>query len=249
MNLDLLIDLHKRNIRQGPGSDMHTILAMQLAHIIGHEKKLNIADIGCGTGQQTLVLAKNTNANIVAIDVFDDFLSVLNANAEQLNLSSSITTKNCSMDALDFAKESLDVVWSEGALYNIGFKNAVSYLTQFLKKGGVMACSKITWLTKNRPNSLTAHWNSEYGEIGYAEDKIKVLTDNGLNLVGYFALDETCWMHNYYNNLSASFDSFLERHNSSEDAVAIVEAEKYEIDLYERHKDYLSYGFYVAKKE
>ena len=249
MNFDLLIDLHKSNIRQGPGSDMHTILAMQLANIIGSEKKLDIADIGCGTGQQTLVLAENTNANIVAVDVFDEFLSVLNANAEQHNLSSSITTKNCSMDALDFAKESLDVVWSEGALYNIGFKNAVSYLTQFLKKGGVMACSEITWLTKKRPNSLTEHWNSEYSEIGYAEDKIKVLTDNGLNLVGYFTLDETCWMQNYYNNLLASFDSFLERHNNSKDAIAIVDAEKYEIDLYERYKDYISYGFYIATKE
>ena len=76
-----------------------------------------------------------------------------------------------------------------------------------------------------------------------------MLTDNGLNLVGYFTLDETCWMQNYYNNLLASFDSFLERHNNSEDAIAIVEAEKHEIDLYERYKDYISYGFYIATKE
>ena len=137
----------------------------------------------------------------------------------------------------------------KGALYNIGFEKAVSYLTPFIKKGGVLACSEITWLTKNRPSSLTEHWHSEYSEIGCAEDKIKVLTDNGLNLIGYFSLDESCWMQNYYNHLVASFDSFLERHNNSEDAIAIVEAEKYEIDLYESNKEYISYGFYIATKE
>lgn len=249
MNYDLLIDLHKGNTRQGPGSDRHTLLAMKLANLVGNKTEIEIADIGCGTGGQTLVLANNCNANITAVDIFNDFLSVLNNKAEEENLLSKIKTKNCSMDALDFQSESLDVIWSEGAIYNIGFENGVRYFNQFLKKGGIFACSEITWLSKNRPHKLTEHWTTEYSEIGTVKEKVEVLSENGLNLIGYFALDESCWMDNYYNNLSASFDKFLERNNHSKEAIEIVDAEKFEIELYQQNKDYFSYGFYIATKE
>ena len=38
---------------------------------------MRIADIGCGTGASTLVLAENLNAEIVAVDLHPKFLKVL----------------------------------------------------------------------------------------------------------------------------------------------------------------------------
>ena len=158
MNFDLLIDLHKNNPRQGPGSDEHTCLAMTIAQLQDQRERLTIADIGCGTGSQTLVLAKHLNADIYAIDLFSEFLGVLDERATQFDLKSTIHTQQRSMDDLDFDHGSLDVIWSEGALYNMGFGQAVAYLQPFLKKGGLMACSEITWLTQKRPEALEAYW-------------------------------------------------------------------------------------------
>ncbi len=45
-----------------------------------------------------------------------------------------------------------------------------------------------------------------------------------------------------------SFAEFLARNENSEDAQAIVAAEKKEIALYEKFKKHYSYGVYIARK-
>jgi ubiquinone/menaquinone biosynthesis C-methylase UbiE len=72
----LLIDLHKSANRQGPGGDAETEKALSLA-MIDRAAPLKIADIGCGTGGSTLLLARLLNAQITAVDFLKDFLEVL----------------------------------------------------------------------------------------------------------------------------------------------------------------------------
>jgi len=45
-----------------------------------------------------------------------------------------------------------------------------------------------------------------------------------------------------------SFAEFIARNANSKEAQEIVEAEKKEISLYKKYKQYYSYGFYVARK-
>ena len=47
--IDLIIDLHRRNDRQGPGSTAHTHLAIELAGL-KLSAGLAVADVGCGAG-------------------------------------------------------------------------------------------------------------------------------------------------------------------------------------------------------
>jgi hypothetical protein len=44
------------------------------------------------------------------------------------------------------------------------------------------------------------------------------------------------------------FSAFLSRHGDSEEARAVVEAERHEIELYEKYKAHYSYGVYIARK-
>ena len=78
--LELLIDLHITNHRQGPGNDETTMKAFELTGL-SPENSIKIADIGCGTGAQTITLAKNTKAAITAIDIYPVFLNKLNRTA------------------------------------------------------------------------------------------------------------------------------------------------------------------------
>jgi ubiquinone/menaquinone biosynthesis C-methylase UbiE len=243
----LLIDLHKRAHRQGPGSDTETEKALDLA-MVDRYTPLKIADIGCGTGASTLLLARLLKAQITAVDFLQDFLEVLEGRAENLGLSEKITTLCCSMDDLPFGNEEYDVIWSEGAIYNIGFEKGLKDWKRYLKVGGVLVVSEITWITASRPPELQKHWKDQYPEIDLASTKIAALEKNGYSPIGYFVLPEYCWLDNYYRPMQDSFKDFLHRNGNSEEARVIVEAENREIELYEKHKTHYSYGVYVARK-
>lgn len=246
-NFQLLIDLHKNANRQGPGGDAETEKALDLA-MIDRAAPLKIADIGCGTGASTLVLARLLNARLTAVDFLQDFLDVLEERAKNMGFSDKITLLACSMDDLPFGDEQYDVIWSEGAIYNIGFEKGVTDWRRYLKSGGILVVSEITWLTASRPSELQQYWEAEYPEIDAASSKMRVLEKNGYSPIGYFVLPEHCWMNNYYRPMQHGFKDFLTRNGNSEDARAIVEAENREIELYKKYKTHYSYGVYVAKK-
>jgi hypothetical protein len=75
-----------------------------------------------------------------------------------------------------------------------------------------------------------------------------VLERLGFTPVGYFPLPARCWLENYYWPMQQRFSGYLDRHENSEAARAIVAAEEAEISLYERHEAFVSYGYYIARK-
>lgn len=243
----LLIDLHKEADRQGPGGDAETEKALDLA-MIDRAAPLKIADIGCGTGASALTLARLLDARITAVDFLQDFLDVLESRAEKAGLSDKVTTLACSMDNLPFGDQEFDVIWSEGAIYNIGFEKGVTDWNRYLKVGGRLVVSEITWMTDAPPPEIRKHWESEYPEIDMASSKIRVLEKNGYLPIGYFVLPAHCWLDNYYRPMQERFRGFLDRNGNSEQSRAIVEAENHEIQLYEKYKAHYSYGIYVAEK-
>ena len=246
-DLQLLIDLHKQGLRQGPGGDAQTEFAVELARL-DRNAPLKIADIGCGTGASTLLLARLLNAQITAVDFIQEFLDGLTVRAKQAGVANRISTLACSMDELPFSDEEFDVIWAEGAIYNIGFEKGVSEWQRFLKSGGFLVASEITWITDSRPSELQEHWDTEYPEIDVASTKVKMLEKHGYTPVGYFVLPEDCWLDEYYNPMQDSFHDFLTRNGNSEEAKAIVASELKEIELYRRYKAHYSYGVYIAKK-
>jgi SAM-dependent methyltransferase len=246
-DFELLVDLHRGGRRQGPGGDEATRLAITLSGLRG-ARDLKIADIGCGTGASTLVLARELDAAVTAVDVVAPFLADLDAAAEAAGLAERIETRVAPMEELPFDDASFDAIWSEGAIYNMGFANGVEAWRRFLKPGGILAVSELTWITGDRPAELEEHWRREYPEVATASAKLAVLERNVYGPVGYFPLPETCWLDNYYRPLQERFADFLRRHEHAAAARAVVEAEEAEIALYERFSAFVSYGYYVARK-
>lgn len=245
--LELMMLLHRNNKRQGPGSEEATNLAITLAQI-DKNKDYKIADLGCGTGAQTISLAKILKGNIIAVDLFEEFLEKLKENSTNGNLKAHIKTLAASMDKLPFEKEEFDIIWSEGAVYNIGFKNGVTYWKEYLKPGGILAVSELSWTTNNRPKELEDFWNGEYSEMDTIAGKIKVLEEAGYKVLGHFILPDVCWLDNYYNPLLDSHKDFMEKFSDNGTAKLIVERDIKEVDFYKKYRDYYSYGFYIAQK-
>ena len=245
--LQLLADLYKAIPRQGPGGDAETENALNLA-AIDRNAPLKTADIGCGTGASTLILARLLNARITAVDFLQEFLDVLESKAEIQRVSNKVTPLCCPMESLPFSEQEFDIIWSEGAIYNIGFKKGISDWHEYLKPNGLLVVSEITWMTNTRPVTIQNHWENEYPEIDVASSKMSILEQNGYSPIGYFVLPEHCWVENFYRPLQDSFTDFLKRNGHSPEARAIVEAENKEIELYEKYKSYYSYGVYIARK-
>ena len=246
-DLDLLVDLHRDAKRQGPGGDGETRLAIALSGLSAR-KGLKIADIGCGSGASTLVLARELDAAVTAVDFLPEFLRELDIAAHRESLDGKIETLVASMDALPFEQQSYDAIWSEGAIYNMGFAKGVAAWRRFLTPHGILAVSELTWLTRQRPAELDQHWQQEYPEVDTASAKIAILEENGFSPIGYFPLPRRCWLDNYYRPMQERFAAFLSRHDHSDAAAAIVAAEENEIALYERNAAFVSYGYYVARR-
>lgn len=247
LQMRLLIDLHRSNIRQGPGGETETKQAMMLAGL-DRSHPLKIADIGCGTGASTILLAQELDADITAVDFLPEFLETLQARAKEHGVADKISTMNSTMDALPFSGDAFDVIWSEGAIYNMGFEAGVSAWKRFLKPGGKLVVSEITWLTADRPAALQTYWDAEYPEIDVASAKIGILEQYGYSPEGYFYLPPNCWIDNYYRPIQNGFDAFFQRNGQTGQAREIIECEKTEIALYETYRAYYSYGVYIGKK-
>jgi len=246
--IELMVDLHRDGARQGPGSDEDTLRALDLARLES-SAQLRVTDIGSGTGASTLVLARRLpNARITAVDLFPEFLEILDQRARAAGCSERIETLAGNMNSLSFADDSLDLIWSEGAIYNMGFGLGLEAWRAFLRPGGVIAVSEITWLRPDPPDEIRAHWDAEYPGIATATEKISVLERAGYDLLGYSVLPSSCWIENYYEPTEKRIPGFLERNAARPEAAQLVDMERREADLYRRYRDSFSYGFYVARK-
>jgi hypothetical protein len=117
-----------------------------------------------------------------------------------------------------------------------------------LKPGGILAVSDLTWLTRERPAELERYWTHAYPEVDTAAAKLAVLEARGFSPVGYFPLPPSCWLDTYYRPLRSRFPDFLARHDNDAAAADLVAAHEAEIELYERYSEYVSYGFYIARR-
>lgn len=232
--------------RQGPGSPEVTVKA--LGFIEGLTDKSLIADIGCGTGGQTVVLADHTSGRITGIDLSPIFIDMFNDNMKKANLCGRVKGITGSMDNLSFRNEELDLIWSEGAIYNIGFERGLSEWKQFLKRGGYIAVTDAAWLTEKRPDEINDFWNNAYPGIDTVSNRISIMQKAGYIPVASFLLPENCWTDNFYIPQAAMQEKFLEKHRGNRAAEELVENEKHESRLYDRYKDFYGYVFFIGRK-
>ena len=232
--------------RQGPGSPEVTIKALSFIDHLTNES--HIADLGCGTGGQTMVMAQHAPGQISGIDLFPDFIDLFNQNAVNLNLQERVKGIIGSMDNLPFQEEELDLIWSGGAIYNIGFERGLNEWRKFLKPGGYVAVSEASWFSDTRPAEINDFWMDAYPEIDTIPNKIAQMQKAGYVPVASFILPENCWTEHFYAPQVAAQEAFLKKHAGNQVAEELVANERREALLYNKYKSYYGYVFYIGKK-
>lgn len=245
-DFNLICEYFSSVSRQGPGSDEATLQALRFAEELDLQGKA--ADIGCGTGTPTMSLALNTEMSITAVDLFPRFVDILQQRIESASLSHRVKAVAADMSALPFDKESLDLIWSEGAIYNVGFRRGLRLWRPFLKPGAYIAVSEATWFTLHRPDEIEDFWNEAYPEIDTVDAKIKVMQEEGYDVIAAFRLPRNCWTDNFYAPQRQAQQAFLERHPGNATAMALVENQRHEAELYGRYNRYYGYVFYIGRR-
>ena len=244
--LKLICDFFSNMERQGPGSPDVTLKA--LSFIDNLTDKSLIADIGCGTGGQTMVLAGHIPGQITGLDLFPDFIDIFNRNARQSGLQDRVKGIVGSMDNLPFQNEELDLIWSEGAIYNIGFERGLKEWRNYLKPGGYLAVSESVWFTDQRPAEIHDFWMSAYTEIDTVPNKVAQIQKAGYIPVATFILPENCWIEHYFAPQAKAEEIFRRKHAGSRIVEELITSNHHEAELYSKYKAYYGYAFFIAKK-
>ena len=238
--LDLLLETHIGLERQGPGSVEAIEQALEFLKPLNQFSK--IADLGCGTGTQTLLLAKYLSGNITGLDIFSNFIDKLNENAKNRNLASRVTGITGSMENLPFQKNSLDLIWSEGAIDNIGFEKGLSYWHGFLKKEGFIAVTCPSWLTV-----VEEFWSDAGSRLDSISDNIETMQKCGYQFIASFALPEQCWTENYFIPREKVINKLLDKYVGNETMIEYAEQNRHETELYSKYSQYYGYVFYIGR--
>lgn len=242
----LICEYFSSTDRQGPGSEETTLQA--LSFIDDLDNHSTIADLGCGTGTPTITLAQHTLGKITALDLFPAFINRLNERCRAKHLEQRVNGIVGDMRNLPFDKSSLDLIWSEGAIYNIGFRRGLAEWRRFLKPNGFIAITDATWLKQEQPAEIKDFWNEAYPEIDTLENKVSQMEAAGYTVIATITLPSHCWIDNYYSPQRIIQQNFLKRHSDNPAAADLVENQRREAELYLRYQHYYGYVFYIGRK-
>lgn len=242
----MIADFFKRLNRQGPGGDEETRRALALLPDL--PACARVADIGCGSGAQTAVLATALpQAHITAVDLLPEMIEGVEARMKRLGLT-RVEPLQASMFELPFEEESLDLLWCEGAIFIIGFEEGLRQWHRFLRPGACIGLSECCWLGDERPAD-TSWLTDNMPEIDTIAHKRQQMEEAGYEVLGHFVLPERCWTDNYYTPMPPQMEAFVADHGGSLGAREFVKRLQEEIEHYKRNGRYYGYVFFVGRKK
>lgn len=241
--MEIFWELHADLPQQAPGSDALTAEVLSGLPRLGPDAR--ILDIGCGPGRQTLVLARETEAQVFAIDLLPPFLEVLRERAESAGLSGRIRAQRMSMSDISFADASFDLIWSEGAIYNMGFLCGLRAWRRLLRPGGHIALTEACFLVPDPPDEVTEFWAESYAGMQDIDRCLASARVAGYRVVDHRVLPESAWWDGYYGPLLARSQALLGKYAGDRDAIAQIEQGILECELYRNHSASYGYVFYV----
>jgi cyclopropane fatty-acyl-phospholipid synthase-like methyltransferase len=244
MNSDNPIDLLFAGMEKlGPGSNVHTL---QVLRLIPRQQFNVIVDAGCGAGRQTMVLAKELNTVVQAVDSYEPFLHDLMRRAREAGIEHLVQPHCMDMHDIPDVFQHIDLLWSEGAAYNIGFSNALTIWASVINQGGFAVVSELSWLRDHVPGAVKEFFASGYPDMQSVQHNLAVAEDAGYKVLTSYTLPSDSWVEGYYDLLEPRAKALVDH----PDAVVrdfAVETVK-EIDIFSRSEDSYGYVFYVLQR-
>ena len=226
-----------------PGDDS---LSLYVLRSLPEHRFRVVVDAGCGAGRQTFVLANELRTLIHAVDSYQPFLDRLRQRAKEKGLA-QLVRMHC-MDMKDIASvfPAIDLLWAEGAAYNVGFANALTTWAKAITPDGFAVVSELCWLRDKIPEAVRAFFQLAYPQMQSVEQNIQTAVEAGYKLFNTCTLPKETWVKDYYDILEPRAKSLA---NHSDVAVRDFAVETLrEIKTFKISEDSYGYVFYVLQR-
>ncbi|MCB1391112.1 MAG: methyltransferase domain-containing protein [Rhodobacteraceae bacterium] len=188
-----LHDLFLRLDRAGPGDaeSLHWAVA-----VAGTAPGARILDAGCGVGADTGTLATAVpGARVTALDAAEGFVRAVATKFPD-------ATTVCG-DMARPPSGPWDLIWSAGAVYNIGVGGALAAWRPVLAPGGRVAFSDLRWTSDTPPDEAQAFWQAQGVEMTGASALAAEVAAAGWRVRGARWIGRAGWLA-YYAPLEAA---------------------------------------------
>ena len=230
--------------RQGPGRDACTREALRRLGALPDAPR--VLDLGCGSGRAALVLADALQTRVIAVDNHQPFLDQLRATARERGLEHLIEARCADMAAPGVPAGSIDLMWSEGALYLLGFEAGLRLWRPLLAPAGCLAVSECSWLSANPPPAAVEFFRQGYPGMAGIEQNLERARAAGYDVIGHFALPPEAWWDEYYTPLEARIAHLAP--DADPELAAVLDETRREIELYRSHGETYGYVFYLLRR-
>jgi len=243
--MDYFIELYGSLPRGGPGDDVSTRRAYQMMEHLPPEPR--ILDLGCGPGMQTMELLRLSGGTVVALDLLPQMIARVTEAAEAAGFAHRLQTVQADMNDMAFEPASFDAIWSEGAIYFMGFEKGLAKVKGFVKPGGYVAVSEAVWLQPHPPQEAIDFWQ-DYPDIDTVERKLEVISRLGYQSVNHFILPASSWTESYYDPLASRVTEYEKKRKGIPEAEDVLAEARNEISVFGKYSQYYSYAFFVMRR-
>lgn len=243
--LEIFFEVYEDLPRQGPGNRACAARALGLCHELPESPA--ILDLGCGVGGQTLHLAELTSGSILAIDSHAPSIERLKGAVAGRALSQRIHARVADMANPALPHGSFDLIWSEGALYNIGIGNALRICRGLLRPGGYLAFTDAVWRKENPPAEVQASFDLDYPAMGRVDDVVAIVKASEFDLIGHFTLPNDAWWDDFYTPMEQRIHQLRGKYSRSAEDLVILDILSQEVEMHRRYADYYAYEFFVTR--
>ena len=232
--------------RQGPGNREATGRA--LAACQGLPDCPRILDLGCGVGAQTLDLAALTKGDIIAVDLHAPNIERLRDRIGVQGLSGRVTAEVGDFGALTLAPESFDLIWSEGALYNLGLEHALYVCHRLLRPGGCLAFTDAVWRSEDPPADARAMFERDYPAMSNVVSDVVRAKAAGFELLDHFTLPDSAWWEAFYTPMLHEIARLRDKYASDAESLAALDEVAAEPAMHEKFGCHYAYEFFVCRR-
>jgi SAM-dependent methyltransferase len=228
-----IVDLFAGLERAAPGDAGALRRALAVA---GTPPGGRVLDAGCGPGADLPVLvAAVPQGQVVALDLAPPFIARVRARWPAVRAEVA--------DMTDPPGGPFDLIWSGGAIYNLGVTPALAAWRRHLAPGGCVAFTDLRWTGSERPDEAAAFWASEGVAVSDAAALEAEVAAAGYACLEAFWLDRAAWAA-YYEPVERRLDALA---GATGEMAATVEAFRREIALWRRHGVHYGYRLVVCR--